>query len=91
MKLKNIKIKNYRCFKEANIDFDEHVTLIVGKNGAVTVCAAGNESYDNDTGESYPVDIDSPYLLSVAASNEKNELNLRSVFADKNIFYFSPF
>lgn len=34
MKLKNIKITNYRCFKEAKIDFDEHVTLIVGKNGA---------------------------------------------------------
>lgn len=34
MKLKNIKLKNYRCFKEADIDFDEHVTLIVGKNGA---------------------------------------------------------
>lgn len=34
MILKNVKIKNYRCFKEANIDFDEHVTLIVGKNGA---------------------------------------------------------
>lgn len=34
MKLKNIKIRNYRCFKQANIDFDEHVTLIVGKNGA---------------------------------------------------------
>ena len=33
MKLKNIKIKNYRCFKQADIDFDEHVTLIVGKNG----------------------------------------------------------
>lgn len=33
MKLKNIKIINYRCFKEADIDFDEHVTLIVGKNG----------------------------------------------------------
>ena len=33
MKLKNIKVKNYRCFKETNIDFDEHVTLIVGKNG----------------------------------------------------------
>ena len=24
----------YRCFKDANIDFDEHTTLIVGKNGA---------------------------------------------------------
>ena len=34
MKLKNIKITNYRCFKEADIDFDEHITLIVGKNGA---------------------------------------------------------
>ena len=34
MKLKNIKITNYRCFKEADIDFDKHVTLIVGKNGS---------------------------------------------------------
>ncbi|MCD8248833.1 MAG: AAA family ATPase [Lachnospiraceae bacterium] len=34
MKLKNIKITNYRCFKEASVDFDDHVTLIVGKNGA---------------------------------------------------------
>lgn len=33
MKLKNIKITNYRCFKGADIAFDEHVTLIVGKNG----------------------------------------------------------
>ena len=34
MKLRNIKIKNYRCFKEAEIDCDDHITLIVGKNGA---------------------------------------------------------
>ncbi len=34
MKLKNIKITNYRCFKEAKFDLDEHITLIVGKNGA---------------------------------------------------------
>lgn len=34
MRLKNIKIKNYRCFKDAEIDFDEYITLIVGKNGA---------------------------------------------------------
>ncbi len=34
MKLNNIKITNYRCFKEADIDFDEHITLIVGRNGA---------------------------------------------------------
>ncbi len=34
MKLNNIKIKNYRCFKETNIDFEDEITLIVGKNGA---------------------------------------------------------
>ena len=34
MKLKTIKISNYRCFKEAEIDFDDHITLVVGKNGA---------------------------------------------------------
>ena len=34
MKLKNIKISNYRCFKEAEIDFDEYITLVVGKNGS---------------------------------------------------------
>lgn len=34
MKLKKIRIINYRCFKDADIDFDEHTTLIVGKNGA---------------------------------------------------------
>lgn len=34
MRLKNIKISNYRCFKETSIDFDNRVTLIVGKNGA---------------------------------------------------------
>lgn len=34
MQLKNIRIINYRCFKEVELDFDEHITLIVGKNGA---------------------------------------------------------
>ena len=34
MKLKKVRITNYRCFREAVIDFDEHTTLIVGKNGA---------------------------------------------------------
>ncbi len=34
MRLKKIRITNYRCFKEADIGFDDHTTLIVGKNGA---------------------------------------------------------
>ena len=34
MKLKKIKISNYRCFQESEVDFDDHITLVVGKNGA---------------------------------------------------------
>lgn len=34
MKLKNLKITNYRCFKKAELDFDENMTLVVGQNGA---------------------------------------------------------
>lgn len=34
MRLKNIKNKNFRWFKQVSIDFDKHITLIVGKNGA---------------------------------------------------------
>ena len=31
MRLNNIKIKNFRCFEKVSIDFDKHITLIVGK------------------------------------------------------------
>ena len=34
MKLEKIRITNYRCFKDSDIEFDYHATLIVGKNGA---------------------------------------------------------
>lgn len=34
MKLKSIKINNYRCFKELNVDLDENLNVIVGINGA---------------------------------------------------------
>ncbi|KIR02477.1 ATPase [Lachnospiraceae bacterium TWA4] len=33
MKLKTIKIKNFRCFEKVDIDLDHQMTLIVGKNG----------------------------------------------------------
>ena len=46
---------------------------LVGENGAVSVCAAGNEASDNDLIESLPSGYDSKYVISVAASNENDE------------------
>ena len=63
---------------------------LVGKNGAISVCAAGNESMDNDTYESIPANIDSDYVISVAASNEKDELADFSNYGKKNVDIAAP-
>ena len=33
MKLKSVRLVNYRCFTDTEIEFDKHITLLVGKNG----------------------------------------------------------
>ena len=34
MRIKKIELKNYRCFEDLEIDFDDNLTVIVGNNGA---------------------------------------------------------
>ena len=68
----------------------EMLVDIVGQKGAVTVCAAGNEYNDNDEYSDYPSNIDSPYLLSVAASNENNELAAFSNYGKTNVDLAAP-
>jgi subtilisin family serine protease/uncharacterized protein YjdB len=47
----------------------------VGDKGALSVCAAGNEYREiEDRSELLPAGIESPYVISVAASTEKGEL-----------------
>lgn len=52
----------------------EKLINVVGKKGALSVCAAGNSSEDSDRYEEFPASIDSKYLISVAATNSKGEL-----------------
>lgn len=47
---------------------------MVGEKGAVSVCAAGNESNDNEMVYILPANLESPYIISVAASDENDEL-----------------
>lgn len=65
-------------YEEYGDDSDTEILLevinMVGEAGAVSVCAAGNEGVDNETVESYPACLESPYIISVAASNENDEL-----------------
>lgn len=67
-------------------------TLIdmVGENGAISVCAAGNEATDNDEWESIPANIDSDYVISVAATNENDELASFSNYGKKTVDIAAP-
>lgn len=33
MRLKSVKLANYRCFTDTEIEFDKYITLLIGKNG----------------------------------------------------------
>lgn len=64
---------------------------MVGEKGALSVCAAGNESADNDVdGFTIPCNIDSPYVISVAASNEKDEMASFSNYGAKAVDIAAP-
>lgn len=67
-------------------------TLIdmVGEKGAISVCAAGNEGMDNDVWESIPANIDSEYVVSVAASNENDALASFSNYGKQSVDIAAP-
>ena len=68
----------------------EKLVDIVGKKGAVSVCAAGNSSDDNDEYGDFPSNIDSEYVLSVAAANEKGELATFSNYGAESVDLAAP-
>ncbi len=68
----------------------EKLVDIVGKKGAVSVCAAGNEGVDNDTYGDYPSNIDSEYIISVAASDEKGQLASFSNYGSSTVDIAAP-
>lgn len=71
-------------------DIFRELVDIVGEKGAISVCAAGNESNDNDFGGEYPADIDSPYLISVAATREDGELVSFSNYGKESVDVAAP-
>ena len=72
-------------------DVLEQVINMVGEKGAVSVCAASNDSADNDEYEDVsPCCLNSDYIISVAASNEKGELADFSNYGAKTVDLAAP-
>ncbi len=63
---------------------------LVGEKGAVTVAAAGNESNNNDRGGDFPAMYDSPYLISVAATNVRGDLASYSNYGKETVDIAAP-
>ena len=68
----------------------ETMINLVGEKGAISVCAAGNESGNLDEYETFPASIESPYVVSVAAANEKGELASFSNYGEKTVDIAAP-
>ena len=81
--VKKLKIQNFKCFKEFEIEFNEHINIIVGNNeeGKSTILEAlhlalsgmlnGRTTF-NDISESiFNKDVVSEYLASLNTDNKK--------------------
>ncbi len=63
---------------------------LVGENGAVSLCASGNEYTNTDESYNSPSCIDSDYIISVAAGNEKGKLAEFSNYGTKTVDVAAP-
>ena len=63
---------------------------IVGEKGAISVAAAGNDGSDNDVYPGYPCDIDSQYIISVAATTEDGSLASYSNYGRESVDVAAP-
>jgi len=68
----------------------KEVVGMVGKNGAISVCAAGNDAEDTDEYPSMPGSIDSPYVINVAAATEDGELAAFSNYGKESVDLAAP-
>lgn len=63
---------------------------LVGEAGAVSVCAAGNSAENTDEVYTFPANVDSPYIISVAATTEKDELATFSCYGKETVDIAAP-
>ena len=66
------------------------VIEMVGKKGALSVIASGNDGVNVDENYTSPACIDSDYIISVAASNENDELATFSNYGKDNVDIAAP-
>ena len=86
----NIKAVNCSFGTEEKSSLLDYVINQAGDNGILTIAAAGNESKDNDFNNTMPANSNSPYVISVAASDEEGRLASFSNYGKENVDVAAP-
>lgn len=94
MHLHELRLQNFRCFTDATISFDEHLTVLVGKNGSgkTAILDAAAIALNNFILHAHGVSTGHAYLLLKSdLSNRNHQFNLCSIKTtlqnnDTNIF-----
>ncbi|MEI6805415.1 MAG: S8 family peptidase [Myxococcaceae bacterium] len=63
---------------------------VLGDNGILFVAAAGNDTEDNDKKASFPANFKLANIISVAATNNRDELSSFSNFGNKSVHVAAP-
>ena len=71
-------------------DIMKTVVDLVGEKGAISVCAAGNDGLNVDEAGADPWTFESDYKISVAASNENDELASFSCYGVNGVDLAAP-
>jgi|GEM_PF-1801636 len=91
-KIAGQSISTVHCgFARADFSQGEFEALqTLGATGVVIVCAAGNESNNNDVNPRYPANYEIPTLISVAASTLEDTLAAFSNFGPQTVDLAAP-
>lgn len=87
-----VNLKAINCSLGASTTSDIFDTVIeeAGKDGILTIAAAGNESVNNDVVPSSPANSKSDYVISVAATDEDGSIASYSNYGKKKVDVAAP-
>lgn len=85
MKLKKVHIKNFRSIKDAQIEFQDDLTVLIGENNAgksslldLLECTLNNFQVASSTQRKYPEEAD--YTLDPASNQRADSIEITSTF-----------
>jgi subtilisin family serine protease len=86
----NVRVTNNSYGKPFYTQAMKDAIDIAGAEGVLTVCAAGNYGLSNDSWAFAPASLDSPYIISVAASDSSDFLADFSNFGRSSVDLAAP-